>query len=347
MQLKNQPESKTMKLIVFLCIAVSVPGCAFAAPQSQQKTAPSVETESNVQTSITLESKDDRIAVKFGDELFTQYIFKGYEKPILYPVMAPGNVAITRRYPIEKKAANEATDHPHHKSIWFGQGNINGHNFWTMGHGTIVLDKVIQTQENGKNAVIETSHLWKTRKGKTLLKDETKMTFSQQENTRSIEYEVKLIASEKDLTFIDDRNGKEGTMAIRTHPALRVTHRDKGKPATGRALNSQGTTGKAIWGEKSKWVLYQGPINKENYAVAMFDHSDNLRHPTTWLARDYGLVAANPFGLSHFLKKKRGAGNYTLKKGESLTLKYLFVFTQGEVSQEDMKAQFKSWTQTK
>ena len=77
MQLKNQPESKTMKLIVFLCIAVSVPGCAFAAPQSQQKTAPSVETESNVQTSITLESKDDRIAVKFGDELFTQYIFKG------------------------------------------------------------------------------------------------------------------------------------------------------------------------------------------------------------------------------------------------------------------------------
>ena len=116
MQLKSQPESKTMKLIVFLCIAVSVPGCAFAAPQSQQKTAPSVETESNVQTSITLESKDDRIAVKFGDELFTQYIFKGYEKPILYPVMAPGNVAITRRYPIEKKAANEATDHPHHKS---------------------------------------------------------------------------------------------------------------------------------------------------------------------------------------------------------------------------------------
>ena len=94
-------------------------------------------------------------------------------------------------------------------------------------------------------------------------------------------------------------------------------------------------------------MLYQGPINKENYAVAMFDHSDNLRHPTTWLARDYGLVAANPFGVSHFLKKKRGAGNYTLKKGESLTLKYLFVFTQGEVSKEDMESQFKSWTQTK
>ena len=145
MQLKNQPESKTMKLIVFLCIAVSVPGCAFAAPQSQQKAAPTVETESNlqesnVQTSITLESKDDRIAVKFGDELFTQYIFKGYEKPILYPVMAPGNVAITRRYPIEKKAANEATDHPHHKSsgldratstaITFGRWGM-AQSFWT------------------------------------------------------------------------------------------------------------------------------------------------------------------------------------------------------------------------
>ena len=73
-----------MKLIVFLFIALSIPACGCAAPQSQQKTAPAVETESNVKASITLESKDDRIAVKFGDELFTQYIFKGYEKPILY-----------------------------------------------------------------------------------------------------------------------------------------------------------------------------------------------------------------------------------------------------------------------
>lgn len=332
-----------MRLLVSLCLTLCVTSTGWAFPQSDNASSAAEPPKAQV----SLAKKEDRIAVKFGDELFTEYIFKGFEKPILYPVMAPGNVAITRSFPVEEKAAGEATDHPHHKSIFFGQGNISGHNFWTMGHGTIVLDKVTQTQENPNNAVISTSHLWKTKQNETLLRDETKLTFSQHKNSRMIEYEIKLIASEQDLTFTDDKNGKEGTMAIRTHPALRLTHRNKRKPATGGALNSQGTTGKAIWGEKAKWVLYQGPIDNHNYAIAMFDHPENLRHPTTWMARDYGLVAANPFGLSHFLEKERGAGNYSLKKGESLTLKYLFVFTRGDVSKDDMDARFKSWTQAK
>ena len=326
-----------MRIVVSLCLSFCVASFCWAAPQSDSVAAQALK--------VSVVQKEDRIAVKFGEELFTQYIFKGFEKPILYPVMAPGNVAITRSFPVEKKAPGEATDHPHHKSIFFGQGNISGHNFWTMGHGTIVLDKVMQAQANEDNAVITTSHLWKTKQNETLLRDETKLTFSQQGNTRSIEYEIRLIASEQELVFTDDKNGKEGTMAIRTHPALRLRHRNKRQPATGRARNSEGTTGKAIWGEKAKWVLYQGPINDQNYAIAILDHPGNLRHPTTWMARDYGLVGANPFGLSHYLGKERGAGNYTLKKGESLTLKYLFVFTKGDVSAGDMDARFKGWTE--
>ena len=33
--------------------------------------------------------------------------------------------------------------------------------------------------------------------------------------------------------------------------------------------------------------------------VAIFDHPSNPQHPTTWHARQYGLIAANPFGLNH------------------------------------------------
>ena len=330
-----------MKLLVYLFLSFCLTSTVWSRPQSS--TAPFEEESS--QESVTLTQEEDRIVVKFGDELFTQYIFKGYEKPILYPVMAPGEVAITRHYPMEKGKAGEATDHPHQKSIFFAHGNINGHNFWNLGGGTIVIDKVVSTQQSESRGFITSTHLWKTAENETLLKDETTLTFRQQGNTRSIEYQVKLIASEQDLNFVDDKLSKEGTMAIRTHPALRLVHKDKRKKAAGRAINSEGTTGKAIWGEKAKWVLYQGPIEDQNYAIAMFDHPKNLRHPTTWHARHYGLVAANPFGISHFLKEESGAGDYTLKEGDSLTLRYLFVFTQGEVSPEDVEARFSEWTE--
>ena len=68
---------------------------------------------------------------------------------------------------------------------------------------------------------------------------------------------------------------------------------------TGQALNSNGTSGKSIWGESAKWVYYWGTINDKAVGIAIFDHPSNLRHPTAWHAREYGLVAANPFGLHY------------------------------------------------
>ena len=34
--------------------------------------------------------------------------------------------------------------------------------------------------------------------------------------------------------------------------------------------------------------------------VTLMDHPSNLRHPTWWHARDYGFMAANPFGRAAF-----------------------------------------------
>ena len=62
----------------------------------------------------------------------------------------------------------------------------------------------------------------------------------------------------------------------------------------------------------------------------MFDHPDNLRHPTTWHARDYGLIAANPFGLHDFLGEPRGKGDHVITNSEPLVLKYRIVITGSE-----------------
>ena len=57
---------------------------------------------------------------------------------------------------------------------------------------------------------------------------------------------------------------------------------------------------KPIWGKRADWVDYYGNVAGEIVGIAIFDHPKNLRHPTYWHARSYGLLAANPFGLREF-----------------------------------------------
>ena len=129
-------------------------------------------------------------------------------------------------------------------------------------------------------------------------------------------------------------------MGIRTHPALRL----QGKVATGKAINAGGVEGKGVWGKPAKWLYYWGKVDGATVGVGIFDHPTNPRHPTTWHARDYGLIAANPFGYSYFLGKKRGTGDLILKKGEEISFRYAFVFLGGDKQNSKVEEIYNNWS---
>ena len=80
----------------------------------------------------------------------------------------------------------------------------------------------------------------------------------------------------------------------------------------------------------------------------MFSHPQNLQSPTPWHARDYGLFAANPFGLHDFEPDKPvGAGDTTIKKGGSLTLRYRFYFAKGTPGTEALDKRFEKYAREK
>ena len=72
---------------------------------------------------------------------------------------------------------------------------------------------------------------------------------------------------------------------------------------------------------------------EEELGLAIFDHPTNPRHPTWWHVRDYGLFAANPFGIHDFEKKEKGAGDLTIEPGGSITFKYRFYIHEGDEKQ--------------
>ena len=286
-------------------------------------------------TALTHNSSEKKVSVTIDGSIYMEYCYGNETKPIIYPIIGPYEIPMTRNFPMKEGVAGEATDHPHHQSMHFNHP-INGKDFWHGKRGERIRnDEIVKAEVVKNEALIISRNSW-IQGENTICKDTTEIRSGLTEGGRYIDYKVTVHASNGDITFDDT---KEGTMSIRTHPALRL----KGAVAKGSAINSEGITGKAIWGQIAKWVDYWGPIGDKTVGIAIFDHPDNPRHPTTWMAREYGMVNVNPFGKRFF---KRGQGAMTVKNGESVTFAYRFFFHEGSNKEIDIPKHYKKWSET-
>ena len=295
--------------------------------------------------SVELKDAGGKIEVKLGGEKFTEYRYKGFAKPILYPVIGPGGVTMTRNYPIVKGVKGEAEDHPHHTSLWYTHGSVNGHDFWAVGkgRGKIVQVGTAKAVSGKTRGVITTQNKWVSADGKVQCTDERTIAFMAVKGGRAIDYQITIKASNGEVTFGDT---KEGTMGIRTNPVLRVD-RKRGSPAKGKCVNSEGVKGGSVWGKRAKWVDYWAPVNGKTVGVAIFDHPSNPRHPTWWHARTYGLITANPFGVHNFERKPKGTGDMKIEAGRSVTFRYRFLFHEGDVKEAKIAERYAAFAQSK
>ncbi len=287
------------------------------------------------QLSVEIKKQGDHCADVFaGADTFVTLDAEKYGKPILWPLMGPGQVRMTRQWPMET-VPGEAHDHPHHKGIWWAHGIVNGADFW------VEKDNIKNSKLTVESNTIRLENHWQ-HDDQVILTEETQLLFNATPSARWIDFDIQLIATHGAVTLGDT---KEGFWAIRTHPDLRLSAAPKEGVAEvfGQAVNSEGVKGKAIWGRAAAWVAYFGPIDGQQMYLLMIDHPENLRHPTTWHARDYGLVAANPFGLHEFLGQPPGAGKVELAPEQRLRLRYRLVVGSGEWNSELAKEFSKAW----
>lgn len=293
---------------------------------------------------VTLSTKlDGQVRVEINGELFTNYVYRGQNKPILYPIVGPHGLHLTRNYPM-KTVAGEANDHRHHRSLWFTHDSVNGVGFWHEGKdaGKTVHVEFLELASGGRG-VIKTLNKWVSPQGEVVCTDTRTITIQSLHGSRAIDYDITIHASEGKVTFGDT---KEGTMGIRTHPNLRLKN-DKRRGVTtanGQSLNSEGIRNGEMWGKRAKWVDYWGKIEGHTVGIAIFDHSGNPRHPTWWHARDYGLVAANAFGVHNFEKKPAGTGDMVIEAGDSVTFRYRFLFHEGDADTAKIAERYAEYT---
>jgi len=278
------------------------------------------------------------LEVRAAGEPFTVFRLEREEgrKPSLWPLSAPGGMKVTRAFPFEK-GEREELDHPHQSSLWFAHGDVNGSDFWT-GKGTrieLVGEPKVLPGEGA--ATIETTFRWIGEDGEAVAVEERTTTFRADAGRRTLDFEITLRpAGDSPLVFGDT---KEGTFGMRLAPELRL----EGKVAAGHARNSEGVEGKDVWGKRARWITYWGSIAGETVGVAIFDHPRNHAHPTWWHARDYGLVAANPFGVHDFERKPAHTGDLAVPVGEEVTFRYRVVLYRGAADAKVIDAAWEEW----
>jgi hypothetical protein len=294
---------------------------------------------------VRLAILDDRVRVEVGGKLFTEYIYKGGPRPYLYPVLAADGTRLNRDFP-QAKIEGEETDHPHHTSLWFTHGAVNGVDFWSVGPkmGKIVNGSV-KTASKGDVAVITAQNRWMAPDGSAFCTDETSIRIRAVPDGRLLDYEVTLKApADRPVVFGDT---KEGSMALRLAQWMTAPHKGR-QDSNGQIVNSAGVRQGETWGKKADWVDYHAEKDGKIYGVAMFDHPMNPRHPTWWHVRDYGLFAANPFGQHDFesTKEKKvaaGTGDFTIPAGSTATFRWRFYFHMGDEHAAQVAAHYSEY----
>ncbi len=297
-------------------------------------------TPTNCLAQYKLEKHNHGVTVTRNGELVADYLTRSLRKPIIWPLIGPDGKRMTRDYPMKPAGKAEKSDHPHHRSLWFTHGDVNGTDFWLEkeGQGGYQKHQGFSVLEDGATAVIASSNSWTTLKGKAVLSDKRRFTFFDVGEKRIVDCEIELIASHGDVNFGDT---KEGSFGMRIAGTMKVESK-----LGGRIVNSEGDENTDAWGVAANWVDYVGPIDGEQMGIAILCHPSTFNHPNRWHVRTYGLFAANPFGVHHFTGQKNPTAGVDLKSGESLTFRYRVVLHTGDENDAKIDSLYKQYAAT-
>ena len=272
------------------------------------------------------------VDVGIGGRPFTTfYVDPAVAKPYFHPLRSARGTVVTRGFPVVNDIRGEDRDEPHQRAMYFAHGDINGFDFWgeaaypkwsdhpvsTFGR---TVFRTIDEATGGPDAGTLQATFDLVAPTGVLGREIQRYRFSGDADNRIIDAQFSVVATDRPLVMGDT---KEGTFAIRVVKAL--------DSPPGHMVNAGHAMGeKNIWGKQSAWVDYYGRVGDEEVGIAVLDHPTNLRAPTYWHARAYGLLAANPFGISYFAGRGRQSGAYTIPAGGSLVLRYRVVIHHGD-----------------
>ena len=307
--------------VCMICLAVGVAvaegeggGRAVDLPQAGFQTAPG------------------EVRVTIAGEPVATYVYADEKipRPYFAHVKAPGGIQVTRNHPPD--AGRDSTDHDTmHPGIWMAFGDLDGEDFW-RNKGRVVQEAFVDgpTGGPGKGA-FAVRKCYKRADGEPVCYEVCRITFLVRPGGYLLLW---------DSTFSADRGfyfGDQEEMGLGFRVATPISVAEGGK-----MIDSEGRRdGRQIWGESADWCDYSGTIDDRLVGMTLMCHPANFR--ASWMhARDYGFIAANPFGRKAFTKGE--PSKVAVEPGEELRLRYGVLLHDGPQDDPlDLKAAYEDY----
>lgn len=258
-----------------------------------------------------------------GNEAARYYGGDQAPKPFLFPLIGPaGKRLTTMSHPIDPHG------HRHHRSVWIGHRDVNGHNFWEETDGSRIVMPRLEAYGHEEDAAwFRAAHEWRAPDGTVLLHEQRTWKMTKLDGgAYYLDLKLAFSPEEAPVTF-----GKTpfGFLGVRVAPSMSVSE------GAGRILNSEGRRDEAeVHWKAARWVDYSGPVAPDTVnGAAFFDHPDNPGFPATFHVRDEGWMGAS---FTY-------AAPFTLETGESLELNYRIYVHGPGTDQASLEAHWKQF----
>jgi len=276
-------------------------------------------TQAIGQNKITAEKIGDKIEIRNNGKLLTSYILSEYEKyPFFYPVNGPSNASVT---------SMRNGNYPHHSSLFFGCDKVNDGNYWQQGldRGQIVSLRADIIETDGDKIIIENECIWKRPGADAPIKDKRTITVSVISKEK---YQIDFDVTMEMLIDVTIKKTNHSLFSGRMDPDLAVTN-------GGTIINAEGETGeKGTFGKPSSWIDFYGERMGGIEGMAILQHPSNEFYPSPWFTRDYGFFSPTP------MYWPENDQFMTLKKGETLGLRYRVLVHSGDHKQAEIAKEF-------
>lgn len=268
-----------------------------------------VATATAQQPRVSFKHTDGQLAISVDNSPIATYVYNDdvILRPYFAHMKAPGGIQVTRNHPPKPGDRDDhATMHP---GIWLAFGDISGNDFWRnkakVKHVRFLQGPIV---EGDKGTFVQQKRYLMP--DGTVVCDEEFQTTIRVNNDGYLLLLESTFHSEKDFYF-----GDQEEMGLGVRVATPISEVEGGQltDATGR------TNAKAIWSHSAAWCDYSGEVDGHRVGITIMTHPQNFRE--SWFhARDYGLLAANPFGRAAM--KKGEPSKVIVRPGETLKLRY-------------------------
>lgn len=330
--MKFAPHSAKFPRAALALAALALAGLARVASAETGGTTAAAE---DAKVEIKSVDAEKRVDVTVAGRPFLSYHYdkeKFFEKPISAPVLTVKGTPINRS--LDVSLPGEATDHPHHQSLWFTYGDVDGVDYWNKAENPVRHIESKEVKVDGDKLI--TVNTWINKEAAPVFEENTIMTFGGGADNQWTDHDITL----KALRDAKIGDSKEGAWGVRLNASLTPT---KG---TGEYVNADGVTKGHVWGKASAWTALRGKADgndgKEDVTVAIFAHPSTVNFPPRWHARDYGLFTVNPFGRKSYDKREEELIT-PVAAGNTVHARFRLVIYDGAVSDERLAKDYAAY----